>query len=135
MIDRRMQRTLEFTSDVEFRLLRMEKRMQTLMTLGGDELAGAAVQDDVLPPVQGEEITMQRNMGDGTVTWTVDENKLNEGLDQTASPSAQVDQPVPESASALKADETSASVAAMQGAETKAEKVAEAPKEPQILPK
>ncbi|MEK9799849.1 MAG: hypothetical protein VW647_03055, partial [Alphaproteobacteria bacterium] len=33
MIDRRMQRTLEFTSDVEFRLLRMEKRMQTLMTL------------------------------------------------------------------------------------------------------
>ena len=31
MTNRRMERTLEITSDVEFRLLRMEKRMQTLM--------------------------------------------------------------------------------------------------------
>ena len=43
MTNRRMERTLEITSDVEFRLLRMEKRMQTLMTLGGDDLANAAV--------------------------------------------------------------------------------------------
>ena len=48
MTNRRMERTLEFTSDVEFRLLRMEKRMQTLMTLGGDSLANAAVDDDAL---------------------------------------------------------------------------------------
>jgi TolA-binding protein len=135
MIDRRMQRTLEFTSDVEFRLLRMEKRMQTLMTLGGDKLAGAAVQDDILAPVQGEEITMQRNMGDGTVTWTVDENKLNEGLDQTASSSAQAGQPAPESVTALPTDETSGSIAAAQSAGPKVNQVAEAPKEPQILPK
>ena len=46
MASRRMERTLEITSDMEFRLLRMEKRMQTLMKLGGDELASAAVQDD-----------------------------------------------------------------------------------------
>ena len=31
MTSRRMERTLEMTSDMEFRLLRMEKRLQTLM--------------------------------------------------------------------------------------------------------
>ncbi|MGB2461930.1 MAG: hypothetical protein ACPIEU_04205, partial [Candidatus Puniceispirillaceae bacterium] len=80
MTNRRMERTLEITSDVEFRLLRMEKRMQTLMTLGGDDLANAAVADDTLPADSGEQITMQRNAGDGTTTWSVDENKLNQQL-------------------------------------------------------
>ena len=86
MTNRRMERTLEITSDVEFRLLRMEKRMQTLMTLGGDDLANAAVADDTLPAESGEQITMQRNAGDGTTTWSVDENKLNQQLgdDDTA---------------------------------------------------
>ena len=80
MTDRRMERTLEITSDVEFRLLRLEKRMQTLMTLGGDDLANAAVAQDTLPIGQGEQITMQRNDDDGSTSWTVDETKLNEQL-------------------------------------------------------
>jgi len=80
MTDRRMERTLEITSDVEFRLLRLEKRMQTLMTLGGDDLANAAVAQDTLPVGQGEQITMQRNDDDGSTSWTVDETKLNEQL-------------------------------------------------------
>lgn len=80
MTNRRMERTLEITSDVEFRLLRMEKRMQTLMTLGGDDLANAAIADGTLPAGSGEQITMQRNAGDGTTTWSVDENKLNQQL-------------------------------------------------------
>ena len=42
MTSRRMG-TLEMTSDMEFRLLRMEKRLRALMNLGGDELARAAV--------------------------------------------------------------------------------------------
>ncbi len=80
MTNRRMERTLEITSDVEFRLLRMEKRMQTLMTLGGDDLANAAVADDTLPVDPGEQITMQRNADNDTTTWSVDENKLNQQL-------------------------------------------------------
>ena len=80
MTNRRMERTLEITSDVEFRLLRMEKRMQTLMTLGGDDLANAAVADNTLPADYGEQITMKRNTGDGTTTWSVDDNKLNQQL-------------------------------------------------------
>ena len=47
MASRRMERTLEVTSDMEFRLLRMEKRLQTLMNFGGEELASAAVQEDI----------------------------------------------------------------------------------------
>ena len=81
MTNRRMERTLEITSDVEFRLLRMEKRMQTLMTLGGNDLANAAVAADMLPGGSDEQITMQRNAGDGTTTWSVDEKKLNQQLD------------------------------------------------------
>ncbi len=81
MTNRRMERTLEITSDVEFRLLRLEKRMQTLMTLGGQELANAAVGDDTLPAESGEQITIQRNAGDGTTNWSVDEDKLNQQLD------------------------------------------------------
>ena len=83
MTNRRMERTLEITSDVEFRLLRMEKRMQTLMTLGGNDLANAAVAADTLPGGSDERITMQRNAGDGTTTWSVDEKKLNQQLDSS----------------------------------------------------
>jgi TolA-binding protein len=82
MTNRRMERTLEITSDVEFRLLRMEKRMQTLMTLGGNDLANAAVAADTLPGGSDEQITMQRNAGDGTTTWSVDEKKLNQQIDE-----------------------------------------------------
>ena len=81
MTNRRMERTLEITSDVEFRLLRMEKRMQTLMTLGGNDLANATVAADMLPGGSDEQITMQRNAGDGTTTWSLDEKKLKQQLD------------------------------------------------------
>ena len=46
MTSRRMERTLEITSDTEFRLLRLEKRVQTLITIGGDVVASAAAQQD-----------------------------------------------------------------------------------------
>lgn len=78
--NRRMERTLEITSDVEFRLLRMEKRMQAMMTLGGEDQANAAVQQDTLPPVPEEQITMQRNIDDGSVTWSADQTKLAQQL-------------------------------------------------------
>ena len=44
MTNRRMERTLEITSDTEFRLLRLEKRVQTLISLGGNDLASAGAQ-------------------------------------------------------------------------------------------
>ena len=89
MTNRRIEHTLEITSDVEFRLLRLEKRMQTLMTLVGPDLVNSVVADDSLPAEPSEQITIQRKAGDGTINWSVDENKLsqqlNDGNDAIAS--------------------------------------------------
>lgn len=80
MTNRRMERTLEITSDVEFRLLRMEKRMQTLMTLGGNDLANAAVAADTLPSGPDNQVIMQRDLSEGTTSWSVEERKLKQQL-------------------------------------------------------
>ena len=87
MSSRRMERTLEITSDMEFRLLRMEKRLQTLMNLGGDELARAAVEDDTIPAGESPEVSMKKDADTGEVTWQMSATKLNEQLntaDETA---------------------------------------------------
>jgi TolA-binding protein len=80
MTSRRMERTLELTSDMEFRLLRMEKRLQTLMNLGGDELARAAVQDDTIPAGDGGQVAMSRDVDTGEVVWQMSESELNKQL-------------------------------------------------------
>jgi len=80
MTSRRMERTLEMTSDMEFRLLRMEKRLQTLMNLGGDELARAAVQDDTIPAGDGGQVAMSRDADTGEVVWQMSESELNKQL-------------------------------------------------------
>ena len=84
MASRRMERTLEITSDMEFRLLRMEKRMQTLMKLGGDELASAAVQDDTIAAGESPEVSMQRDINTGEITWQMNAGKLNEQLEASS---------------------------------------------------
>ena len=80
MASRRMERTLEITSDMEFRLLRMEKRLQTLMNLGGDELARAAVQDDTIAAGDSPDVSMKKDADTGEVTWQMSATKLNEQL-------------------------------------------------------
>jgi TolA-binding protein len=60
----------------------MEKRMQTLMKLGGDELASAAVQDDTIAAGESPEVSMQRDITTGEVTWQMNADKLNDQLDQ-----------------------------------------------------
>ena len=80
MTSRRMERTLEMTSDMEFRLLRMEKRLQTLMNFGGDELARTAVQDDTIPAGDGGQVAMSRDVDTGEVVWQMSETELNKQL-------------------------------------------------------
>ena len=84
MTARRMERTLEMNSDMEFRLLRMEKRLQTLMNMGGDELANAAVQDDTIAAGDSGEVSMTRDVESGEITWQMSETKLNEQLKANA---------------------------------------------------
>lgn len=141
MTDRRMERTLEITSDVEFRLLRLEKRMQTLMTLGGDDLANAAVAQGTLPVGQGEQITMQRNDDDGSTSWTVDETKLNEQLANDAATTlageAEQGEQSVQSADAVDMasnDAGSTNSGAEIAAALSEESADTAPKKPQVLP-
>ncbi len=78
---RRMERTLEITSDTEFRLLRLEKRVQTLITLGGDVVAAAAAQQDTTAADAPAAVQMSRDSNNGITKWSVEEGVLNRELE------------------------------------------------------
>ena len=80
MTSRRMERTLEITSDTEFRLLRLEKRVQTLITLGGDVVASAAAQQDATAADAPAKVQMRRDSNSGVTSWSVEEGALNREL-------------------------------------------------------
>ena len=144
MTSRRMERTLELTSDMEFRLLRMEKRLQTLMNLGGDELARAAVQDDTIPAGDGGQVAMSRDVDTGEVVWQMSESELNKQLDDDAngdsaaqstdlaSLAAQPEDSTVDSSSQIVADNAGTGDNASQSAGPAA--VAPAPPAPEVLP-
>ena len=80
MTNRRMERTLEIASDTEFRLLRLEKRMQTLLVLGGDDAAAALVQQDSIGAGEATTVQMSRDIDTGISSWSVEESALNDAL-------------------------------------------------------
>ena len=91
MTSRRMERTLEITSDTEFRLLRLEKRVQTLISLGGSELASAAAQQETTAADAPANVQMTRESNSGVTKWSVEEGALNrelETLDAANTPDA-----------------------------------------------
>ena len=91
MTSRRMERTLEITSDTEFRLLRLEKRVQTLISLGGSDLASAAEQQETTAADAPANVQMTRESNSGVTKWSVEEGALNrelETLDTASAPDA-----------------------------------------------
>lgn len=115
MTNRRMERTLEITSDTEFRLLRLEKRMQTLLTLGGDDAAAALVQQDTIGAGEAAAVQMSRDLDTGISSWSVAEDSLNDALanvegDNATSEASAVDENA-ESADTGSADTESADTA------------------------
>ena len=93
MTSRRMERTLEITSDTEFRLLRLEKRVQTLISLGGSDLASAAAQQETTAADAPANVQMTRESNSGVTKWSVEEGALNrelETLDTASTPDAAV---------------------------------------------
>jgi TolA-binding protein len=81
MTSRRMERTLEITSDTEFRLLRLEKRVRTLITLGGDVMTSAAAQQDAKAADAPANVQMSRDSNSGVTRWSVEEGALNQELE------------------------------------------------------
>ena len=80
MTNRRMERTLEIASDAEFRLLRLEKRMQTLLALGGNDVAAALVEQDTIGAGEAAAVQMSRDVDTGISSWSVEEGALNDAL-------------------------------------------------------
>ena len=72
ILNQRISRTLELTSDVEFRVLRLEKRMQTLMSLSGNDLTEQLAQQDVTAAEQPPAVSIGRDANTGETVWQVD---------------------------------------------------------------
>ena len=80
ILEQRMKRTIELSSDIEFRVLRMEKRMQTLLSLSDADLSAQLAQQDVTAVGSAPEVSMSRDVATGETVWTIDENTLNAQL-------------------------------------------------------
>ena len=83
ILEQRMKRTIELSSDVEFRVLRLEKRMQTLLSLSDSDLSAQLAQQDVTAGGDAPEVSMSRDVTTGETVWTIDENALNSQLEKS----------------------------------------------------
>ena len=81
ILNQRINRTLELTSDVDFRVLRLEKRMQTLMSLSGEGLTEQLAQQDVTAAEQPPEVSMSRDADTGEIVWKIEEDELSAQLE------------------------------------------------------
>ncbi len=80
ILSQRISRTLEMTSDVEFRVLRLEKRMQTLMSLSGGGISEQLAQQDVTAAQQPPAVSIGRDADTGETVWKIEEDELNAQL-------------------------------------------------------
>ena len=132
MTSRRMERTLEITSDTEFRLLRLEKRVQTLISLGGSDLASAAAQQDTTAADAPANVQMTRESNSGVTKWSIEEGALNRELETldtgSTTDAAAKDGIATANSSALPADNAASGDAGNLSADVVA------PAEPEVLP-
>ena len=142
MTSRRMERTLEITSDTEFRLLRLEKRVQTLISLGGNDLANAAAQKETTAADAPANVQMTRESNSGITKWSVEEGALNrelQSLDTANAPDTAAARDVVETANnnALPADNAVSGDAGTLNADVATNDVPVVPvqpAEPEVLP-
>ena len=140
MTNRRMERTLEIASDTEFRLLRLEKRMQTLLALGGEGAAAALVQQDTIGAGEAAAVQMSRDVDTGISSWSVEEGALNDALAVVASDNATIDTsaPTPADANTVAAVPAIQPEAAPQDSTTlklaDTDGAPEVPAQPEVLP-
>lgn len=84
IFNQRLRRSIELSSDIEFRVLRMEKRMQTLLSLGSDQLNDAILQEDATGVGTAPSVAMSRDNETGGATWTVERDEaLDDELAKT----------------------------------------------------
>lgn len=156
IMEQRLRRTIELSSDIEFRVLRLEKRLDTLIALNIDGQDLTANQQsapviigrpdtaddpdrtagsDTLAAGQAPTVVISRDQDTGETVWTVNEDQLNSALqaDNTAALSSSADAPADADNAGL--DNVSTDAAATGDiAEASSALEAEAASLPSILP-
>ena len=80
IVGQRINNTLDLYSDVEFRILRLEKRLNTLLSLSGDDIAEKLAQGEVAGAGAGPSVSMSRDASTGQTVWTIEQDRLDEQL-------------------------------------------------------
>ena len=80
IVSQRINNTLDLYSDIEFRILRLEKRMMTLLSLSGDDIVEKLAQVEVSAAGSGPSVSLSRDAQTGQTVWTVDKEQLEEQL-------------------------------------------------------
>lgn len=129
ILNQRVSRTLELTSDVEFRVLRLEKRMQTLMSLSGEELTEQLAQQDVSAAQAPPSVSIGRDTDTGDTVWKIEQDELDAHLDSDNKTLAETDN----TTEAKPADESLAQTDTT-APQPEPEDAPEQPQAPQYLP-
>lgn len=80
IVSQRINNTLDLYSDIEFRILRLEKRMTTLLSLSGDDIVEKLAQGEVSAAGSGPSVSMSRDAQTGQTVWTIDKEQLDAQL-------------------------------------------------------
>ena len=77
ILNQRLSRTIEMSSDIEFRVLRLEKRLSTLLQLSDASITDKIVQDDVSGAGVPADVSLSRDAETGQTVWTIDKSELD----------------------------------------------------------
>lgn len=77
ILNQRVTRTFGLFSDVEFRVLRLEKRLNTLLSLSGEDITKKLAQQGTTGTGANPEITLGRDPATGETIWTIDQQSLD----------------------------------------------------------
>ncbi|MGB1933506.1 MAG: hypothetical protein ACPHR0_03415 [Candidatus Puniceispirillaceae bacterium] len=80
IVSQRINNTLDLYSDIEFRILRLEKRMTTLLSLSGGDIVEKLAQGEVSAGGSGPSVSMSRDAQTGETVWTIDKEQLDNQL-------------------------------------------------------
>ena len=80
IVSQRINNTLDLYSDIEFRILRLEKRMTTLLSLSGDDIVEQLAQGEVSAGGSGPSVSMSRDAQTGETVWTIGKEQLDNQL-------------------------------------------------------
>lgn len=100
LLEQRMRRTIEMSSDLDFRIIRLENKIQTLLNLSSENSA-SAILDSPKTPLQSKELDdpiNQTNLAEsGSSSWLIGQQQLDEKLQQVteeAFPTPNIDEDI-----------------------------------------